>query len=135
VQVWEGSSKVISAMKGPQAFYVGYPTQIIALWSVTGARCGHSSTLWAEVKNMTDAALPSNAKVWFWVTGPSWSGTHWIGFASVSGLTANIAQWYSYPWTISGSAAAGNYTYWTQVWTTVAFSAWKGPQTFTVNCP
>jgi len=34
---------------------------------------------WAEVKNTGSSPVPSNDTVRFWVTGPGWSGTHWVG--------------------------------------------------------
>jgi hypothetical protein len=135
-QAW--TTHVISYWKGPQTFTVSCGSasaSIISLWQVTGARCGQSSTLWAQVKNTGSAALSSNAKVWYWVDGPSWSGTHWVGSASAAGLAVNATDWYSYAWAISASATAGSYTYWAQVWTTQAISPWKGPQGFSVSCP
>ena len=135
-QVWRGSSAPISAWKGPQTFTVGRPNiNIISLWPVEDARCGHSATLWAQVKNTGTSVLSSGTEVWFWVTGPYWSGDHWVGFASVAGLAANATQWYSLDWTIPSDSSLGTYTYWAQVWKGGrAISDWKGPEEFNVNC-
>ena len=137
-QVWTDTA--ISAFKGPQVFTVEEATlsaKIIALWDVTGAACGKTSTLWAYVKNTGSFVMPSDAKVWFWVDGPNWSGTHWVGSASVSGLAVDAIKWYSYAWAIPSGASAGSYVYWAQVWqgASKAISAWKGPKAFSVSCP
>jgi parallel beta-helix repeat protein len=138
-RVYMGHS-AISAWKGPQAFMVscGFSTsaRIFSLWPITGAHCGHTFTLWAQVKNTGSSTLPNNARAWFWVTGPSWSGSHWLGSASVSGLAANVRKWVFYSWAIPSGKSPGGYTYWAQVWIPgKAISPWKGPQWFSVSCP
>ena len=136
-QVWS-NHRAISAWSAAQSFKVtGCPTaQVVSLWPVSGARCGHSSILWAQVRNTGTFTLPSSSRVWFWANGPSWSGTHWIGFASAGGLASHAYHWYSYTWAIPSGATPGSYTYWAQVWVIHnAISAWKGPQAFRVSCP
>jgi len=137
-QVW-AEGKAISGWSSKQDFPVtcggGISAQVISLWSVSGAQCGHSSTLWAQVKNTGSSGLPSNAKVWYWVTGPSWSGTHWVGSASVAGLAVNVSKWYSYNWVIPAAATGGTYSYWAQVWGSgKAISGWSSKQDFNVIC-
>ena len=88
----------------------------------------------AQVQNSGSSALPSNGKVWFYVDGPSWSGAHWVGSASVADLSAGSTDWYSLDWLIPSGASAGTYTYWAQVWADTAISDWSSPQTFDVSC-
>ena len=107
--------------------------QVTGLWSVDNARSGQPSTLWAQVKNTGSSALPSTAKVWFYVDGPSWSGTQWVGSKSVSGLWPGSTDWYSFEWLIPSGATAGTYTYWAQVWTDKSISYWSSAQTFSVS--
>ena len=104
---------------------------IMSLWPVSGATAGGTAKLWAQVKNTGSVTLPSDALVWFYVEGPNWSGSHWVSSAAVSGLTAGSANWYSINWTIP--VAVGTYTYWAQVWTTIAISDWSTGQRFTVT--
>ncbi len=107
---------------------------VTRLWPVPKAVAGDSATLWVEVENTDAGTLPSGAKVWFWVTGPGWSGTHWVGASDVFGLKAGSSAWYSYDWDIPVSAAGGDYTYWAQVWTSnEAVSVWSACQNFAVS--
>jgi len=113
----------------------GASAQIISLWSVYNAHCGYHSTLWAKVKNTGYSSLPSTARVWFWVTGPSWSGSHWIGSASVAYLGRGYSKWYSYSWRIPSSARSGTYAYWARVYSgAYALSSWSAGKYFSVNC-
>ncbi len=108
--------------------------QVASLWPVTGALPGQSSRLWVQVKNNDSSALPSDAKVRFWVTGPGWSGSGWVGETSVASLAAGSTQSYSYNWNIPSDAPAGTYTYWAQVWTTSeAVSTWSTREDFSVQ--
>jgi hypothetical protein len=116
----------------------GTATQAIvtSLGSVSSAQCRDISLLRAEVKNTGSSSLPSNSKVWFYVTGPSWTGTHWVGSDSGAGLTVNSSKWYSYNWAIPASFTGGSYTYWARVYTgTSAISPWSTAQGFDVSCP
>ena len=107
--------------------------QVTSLWTVTGAQAGKTSTLYAQVKNTGSAALPSDALVWFYVTGPNWTN-YWVGSASVSGLGAGSTAWYAYNWPIPSSATAGTYTYWARVYRgSTAISDWSSSQSFTVT--
>ena len=128
----------ISPWSSPQTFIVSCGsllTEITSLWKVDNARCNHNATLWAQVKNIGTATLPTNASVWFYVNGPSWSGSHWVGYASVAGLAPGASGWYFYGWAIP-SGASGTYTYWTRVFDgSTAISAWSVGQTFSVTCP
>ena len=108
--------------------------QVTSLYPVNNAQCGQTSTLWAQVQNTGSSALPSNATGWFYVDGPGWSGTNWVGSASVSGLSTGSTDWYSFDWLIPSGASAGTYTYWAQVWADTAISDWSSPQTFDVLC-
>ena len=73
-------------------------------------------TLSVDVKNTGTSALPSNAEVWFYVDGPGWTGSHWLGPVNIGGLAAGATQTYSFSWTIPTSASVGAYTYWAQAW-------------------
>ena len=109
--------------------------QVTDLWPVTGARHGQASELWAKVENTGHTVLPSGAAVWFFVSGPGWSGSHWVGSDSVSGLApGDPAAWYSYSWAIPSGAEAGRYAYWAQVWSGSAISLFRGPEVFDVDC-
>lgn len=110
-----------------------YSAEILNLWPVNEATLGGTAKLWAQVKNVGSDSLPSNANVWFWVTGPNWSGSNWVGSTSVSGLASGATQWFSTNWRIPSSAATGTYQYWAIVWTETAISDWAGPQAFTVS--
>ncbi len=105
-----------------------------SLWPVKGAISGQFSSFWAQVKNTSSPALPSDAKVRFWVTGPSWSGSHWVGETSVAGLRAGKTIRYCYDWNIPSDAPVGTYKYWAQVWTTSeAISPWSTREDFSVQ--
>jgi hypothetical protein len=112
-----------------------YSAEILSLWPVNEATLGGTAELWAQVKNIGSDSLPSNANVWFWVTGPNWSGSNWVGSTSVSGLAPGATQWFSTNWSIPGSAATGTYQYWAIVWTDSAVSDWAGPTYFAVGPP
>ena len=138
-QVWIGK-RAISTLKGPKNFTVSRGSTAFAdikhLKPVEKAKCGTPSTLWAEVKNTGDSSLPPTARVWFYVTGPSWSGTHWVGSTSVAGLESHASQWYSYVWVIPLSTSPGKYAYKARVYDDhVAISAWKGTEGFMITCP
>ena len=111
--------------------------QVTSLWPVYGANCGETSRLWAQVNNNGSVNLPSAADVWYWVDGPSWSGDHYVGHTSVSGLTPGSTSWYYNDWSIPSTRASGTHTYWARVWDSSSgtwLGAWKGPQTFVVSC-
>jgi subtilisin family serine protease len=106
---------------------------IEALWPVNGAQPGGTAPLWALVRNTGTAPLPADARVWFQVNGPGVSN-QWVGSASVAGLAAGAAAWYSYNWAIPGAATPGTYEYRAQVWTnTGPHSSLFGPQGFIVT--
>ncbi len=124
----------ISSWSSPQTFAVtnNSSAQINSLWSVN-AQCGQSSYLWANVKNTGYSVLPSDAKVWFYVSGPGYSG--WVGSASAASLAANNSQWYYFDWSIPGGTQAGTYNYWAIVFTSDgSISSWSTAQNFTLNC-
>ena len=134
-QAWTDSA--ISSWSSEQTFAVtcgSYSARVVQLYAVDNAQCGQTSTLWAQVQNSGSSALPSNGKVWFYVDGPSWSGAHWVGSASVADLSAGSTDWHSFDWPIPSGASAGTYTYWAQAWTDSAISSWSSEQTFAVTC-
>ena len=73
-------------------------------------------TLSVDVKNTGTSVLTSNAEIWFYVDGPGWQGSHWVGPVSIAGLAAGATQTYSISWTIPMSAKVGVYTYSAQAW-------------------
>ena len=99
-----------------RAFTVGYTIQLTAYYDVSNAHPGGTVTLSVDVKNTGSSALPSNGEVWFYVDGPGWQGSHWVGYASVAGLAAGATQTYWISWNIPTSAKVGTYTYWAQAW-------------------
>ena len=104
---------------------------VLQLWGVSGATVGGTSALWAQIKNTGSSALPSNAVIWFWVSGLS---NNWVGYASVAGLSPGVSNWYSYNWSIPGNITAGNYTYYSQVFAgSTAISDWSSGQSFTIG--
>jgi Family of unknown function (DUF6298)/CARDB/Bacterial protein of unknown function (DUF937)/Putative collagen-binding domain of a collagenase len=105
--------------------------QISSLWPVNGAVPGSNATLWAQVRNSGSSTLPGNARVWFYVDGPSAPG--WVGSTSVAGLTPGSTQWFSFTWAIPSNQPNGNYNYFGQVWTAVAISPPSGTQPFTIG--
>ena len=129
------TSKAISPWSAGEYISVtGGKAQVVYLGPVTGALSGQSSSFWVDVENTSSSALPSDAKVRFWVTGPGWSGSHWVGETSVAGLAAGGTQSYSYDWLIPSDAQAGTYRYWAQVWTTSeAVSTWSTREDFSVQ--
>jgi uncharacterized membrane protein len=134
-QVWT-TSEAISSWSKVKTFEVTCgslaPTaQVMSLSEVNGAQCGQSSTLSAEVENTGFSALPSDARVWFWV-----SGSGWVGSTSAAGLAAGGTQSYSYDWPIPSDAQAGTYKYWARVLTTSeVISSWSKVKIFEVTCP
>jgi hypothetical protein len=129
-QVWKNSTYPQSAFTGPQTFTVVTRTaRIEQLWPVTGAIPGGSARLWALVRNIDTVAQPADARVYFWT---STSGD--VGFASIAGLPAGQAAWYSFLWPVPASVNPGNYTYWAQARRGAAIiSDWFGPQTFPIG--
>ena len=109
--------------------------RITRLWPLDTSQSGTTVPLWAEVR--TERDLPENAGVWFWVDGPGWSGSHWVGSKSAAGLRKGQTRWYRFDWTIPSAAAAGTYTYKAQVWRgwTDKASPMSGGQDFIVQTP
>lgn len=106
--------------------------QVTSLWPVADTQAATSGILWALVKNTGAAALPSDAKVWYYVTGPGWT-TNWVGSTSASGLAAGASQWFSFGWPIPLTAAVGTYTYWARLYQgSTPISDWSGFQSFAV---
>ena len=100
-------------------------------WPVEGAIPGRPASLWTHVANVGSVPLPSNAVVWWYVDGPEWSGSHWVGSASASGVATGSEQWFKLDWVVPN--VAGVYTYRAQVWTDAAVSPLGAPQSFTVT--
>jgi hypothetical protein len=109
---------------------------ITSLWQVYNAQCGQNSRLWARVENTGGAALPSDARVWFYVSGPGFKG--YVGSTSAAGLYAGGSRWYFTDWSIPSAAQAGTYNYWAMVWSPSSdpknIAPWSSAKTFTVTC-
>lgn len=107
--------------------------QITSLWPVYNANCGGTATLWALTNNTGNITLPSDASVWFYVSGPHVDG--FVGSSSVASLKAGYATWGSYNWAIPYNKN-GTYAYWATVWSpTLGFiSPWSQGMNFTVSC-
>lgn len=133
-QAWSGDTN-ISPWKGPQSFAVDAPSVSIAsVWPVSGARRSAPAQLWAKITNTGISALPADAKVWFFVNGPAWAGTNWVGYTSIAGLAPGVSTWYSFNWIVPAGAALGGYQYWAQAWVDgAAISPWSSSQSFTVS--
>jgi len=134
---WDtAASEYTSSWRGPQAFNITpaptYSANVNQLWPVSGAQGGRTVTLWANIWNNGAAALPADARVWFYVTGPGYAS--WVGNAVVTGLASNATAWYSFNWTIPSNVAAGAYQYRASVWRsgTTLISNTGGPQNFTM---
>ena len=94
----------------------GYSIELLSYYDVSGAHPGGTVTFSVDVKNTGTSVLPSNAEVWFYVDGPGWQGSHWVGYTNIAGLAAGVTQTYSFRWTIPASARVGTYTYSAQAW-------------------
>jgi subtilase family serine protease len=135
-EIW--TDKVISGSSIWQSFSVSanpnvsaVSAQLVSLGQVIRAHPGSRVTLRAQIKNTGSSALPSNAKVWFFVGGPLNS---YVGSVSASGLAAGSSQWYSFPWSIPAHApVATYYSYSTQVWTDKIISGFAIWQNFVVS--
>ena len=87
------------------------------------------------MKNTSSLTLPSTSRVWFLVTGPSYSA--YVGSASVAGLTSGTSKWYDFIWKIPASAKPGAYQYRARVWDS-GIGQWIGDYkylSFTVKAP
>jgi hypothetical protein len=134
---WDtAAGEYTSTWRGPQGFNItaapAVSAQVVQLWPVTGAQGGQTSTtLWARIWNNGSAALPADARVWFYVTAPGY--TAWVGSTTVAGLASNATAWYSFsnwsiPFNVSGAAS-----YRASVWrggTLISNTA--GPQNFNI---
>lgn len=136
-RVIRGTSTSLSPWKGPQAFTVGNTGSALveSLFSVSGATVGGNARLWARVRNNGCTALPADAKVQYYVTGPTWTGDHFVGTTAVAGLAPGAVQWKLFDWGIANTRPAGDYSYWARViqGTGTALSPWNGPQNFLVT--
>jgi hypothetical protein len=134
VAIVEATSTSHVATQPAPTMLNAYTTRVTSLWGVEGAAPGTKAELWAQVQNNGSAALPSNTQVWFWVNGPNWTGSHWVGSTSVSGLAANAHQWYACEWAIPSNAPIGSYSYWARVFVeAIDISDWSAQQDFTVS--
>jgi phosphatidylserine/phosphatidylglycerophosphate/cardiolipin synthase-like enzyme len=106
--------------------------EIVATWPVDGATPGGDAVLWAHLRNNSGLPLPSNARLWFYVTGPGWTGP-WVGSVSAAGLAHGATRWYRFPWRIPGGATPGSYSYWAILWTDRAASDWSPQQPFQIT--
>ena len=132
-RVYQGATP-LSEWSVSQTFAVS-TAKVTSLWPVSNAKPGATSTLWADVKNISSVALPSDAKVWYWVSGPNWTN-YWVGSAPVGGLGVNAIKWYSYNWAIPASATPGTYTYWARVYQgSIPLSGYSSAQSFSVTVP
>jgi peptidyl-Asp metalloendopeptidase len=133
-RTWHGA-EATSNTTGPVNFSItaapAVSAEVVSLASVSGAKAGQTSTLWAQVRNNGLNAHPSGTNVWFQVTFPGGS-TAWVGSASSQGLASGQTGWYSIQWTIPFSPGAGSYQYRASVWTGSLISNIGGPQSFTV---
>jgi hypothetical protein len=135
-QAWyDGES--VSGWSQRQDFDILCPqASITSLWPVQDTACTEDATLWALVKNTGNTAFPSSTKIWFWMNGPGWSGSNWVGVADAAGLAAGDKGWYSFDWTVPPGAQSGSYNYYAQAWYDgERASTWSEGQTFEVSCP
>lgn len=106
---------------------------VLSLWQVPDTRVGGTARLWARVRNNGGGALPAGSRVWFWVTGPGWSGDNYVGSVSVASIQPGTAQWAMFDWTLAAGRAPGTYTYYARVFDGSApLSPWSSGQSFTV---
>lgn len=136
-QVWT-SNVAISAWSSPETFGVAVSppvADVLEVYPVNGGAVakGSGAVLWALVSNSGRTTLPAGTKVWFFVSGPGWSGDHWIGATLTEGLQAGAQQWFSLTWATPTTAQTGTYTYWAQVWSGTAISGWSPGKTFVIN--
>ncbi|HEX5473845.1 MAG TPA: family 16 glycoside hydrolase [Vicinamibacterales bacterium] len=138
-EVWGtvgGVNRMMAGSSYSQAFTVAaapaaVAASVLAGYPVNGAGVGTTAALWAHVKNTGTAALPGGATVYFLVTNPSGTNT-WVGPTSVAGLASGADAWYSFAWSIPGTASPGTYRYTAQVWSTGAISGFGPTIAFSV---
>jgi lysyl endopeptidase len=129
----------ISPWSSGQTFGVTAPPAlggtVLSVFPVNGGTVvrGGNAVLWARVANTGATTFPAGSRVWFFVDGPGWTGSHWVGSALVQGLAPGASNWYSYAWPVPLSATPGTYTYWAQVWATGAISPFSTGQPFAVT--
>ena len=123
---WSAVQSFIRATSTPRV-------DMLAVSSVAPTAAGGTARLWAQVQNMSNANLPADTKIWFYASGPGWSGSPWVGAGPAAGLAPGAKTWVSFDWKIPLNAQAGTYTYWAQAYAPSAISGWSGGQTFTVN--
>jgi archaellum component FlaG (FlaF/FlaG flagellin family) len=129
-RVWDyAAGKWLGEAKCCQDFVIkaGAAADVTSLYDpihYSDLRIGGYATLWAYVKNTGSKALPSNAKVWYYVTGPGVA--KYVGNASVAGMAAGSGGWKSFKWSLS-SISEGTYKYWARVWDHDA-GRWLGAQ-------
>ncbi|HEX5475445.1 MAG TPA: S8 family serine peptidase [Vicinamibacterales bacterium] len=107
--------------------------QILALYGVAGAVQGSAARLWAHVTNAGDLPFPAGTLAWFYVDGPGWSGTHWVGASDVSALTAGSSVWASFDWSVPPLLPPGAYTYTVYVYAGDRISGASPTQSFSVS--
>ena len=126
-----------SDWSNPMNFTVGGggspSAKVLQLYPVSGATVGSAAKLWAQVQNTGGSALPTDAKVWFYVEGGNISDS-WVGYASAAGLAVNAPAWYSYNWSIPSNLTPGTYEYYARVYTdSGGISDWSDAQSFTIS--
>ena len=109
--------------------------RVLSSYPVPNTAAGEVARLWSHVQNTGAAALPSTAKVWFFVNGPGWSGSNWVGQVSVAGLAAGGDRWLAFDWPVPPQAQPGSYTFWSRVYSpdSTPISEWSPGQTFTIS--
>jgi hypothetical protein len=117
VRVFENNNVAVSEWSQKQSFHISASlgVEVLSLFEVEEAVSGQTASLWSEIKNVGFDSLPSNTLLWFWVTGPNWSGAHFVGNVLITGLKTNEVKWYKYDWFIPIEKMGGDYTYWTRV--------------------
>ena len=126
-----------SAWSAPKSFTVGGATtsvSVASLYPVANTSPGGTARLWARVQNTGTGTLPGTARVWFYVSGPNWTGSNWVGSAPVADIAPGTEKWAMLDWVVPADKAAGSYTYWARVYTaTEAISPWSPAQTFNIG--
>jgi hypothetical protein len=115
------------------AFSVAPAGSIAATYPVSGARPGLAARLWALVSNALQGPLPAEALVWFYVDGPGWTGSHWVGSAPAGSVAPAGSSWVGVDWNIPSDAPGGPYTYWAQLYLGGPSSTWSAGQSFWVD--
>ena len=90
------------------AYALDYPTKVLYLRDLGTKYTGETISFTAEIITLSGKEC-IGCKVWFYVDGPNWQQSHWIGPTAYSDYSVDGI--YTTQWTIPPGASEGTYTY------------------------